>query len=40
MFPIEAPKILLEVSKGSAINPKTRDVYINTRKIIKPSLRF
>ena len=40
MFPIEAPKILLEVSKGSAINPKTRDVDINTRKIITPSLRF
>ena len=39
MFPIEPPKILLEVSKGSAINPKTRDVDINTRKIITPSLR-
>lgn len=39
MFPLEPPKILLEVSKGSAINPKTRDVDINTRKIITPSLR-
>ena len=39
MFPIEPPKILLEVSKGSAINPKTKDVDIKTRKIITPSLR-
>ena len=39
MFPIEPPKFLLEVSKGSAINPKTRDVDINTRKIITPSLK-
>ena len=39
MFPIEPPKLLLEVSKGSAINPKTRDVDIKTRKIITPSLK-
>ena len=38
-IPLEPPKIFLEVSKGSAINPKTRDVDINTRKILTPSLR-
>ena len=38
-IPLEPPKIFLEVSKGSAINPKTRDVDMNTRKILTPSLR-
>ena len=38
-IPLEPPKIFLEVSKGSAINPKIRDVDINTRKILTPSLR-
>ena len=37
-IPLEPPKILLEVSKGSAINPKTKIVDINTRKITTPSL--
>ena len=38
-IPLEPPKVFLEVSKGSAINPKTRDVDLNTRKIMTPSLR-
>ena len=38
-IPLEPPKVFLEVSKGSAINPKTKDVDLNTRKILTPSLR-
>ena len=38
-IPLEPPKIFLEVSKGSAINPKTKDVDLNSRKILTPSLR-
>ena len=37
-IPLEPPKIFLEVSKGSAINPKTKDVDIHSRKILTPSL--
>ena len=37
-IPLEPPKILLEVSKGSAINPKAKNVDINSRKITTPSL--
>ena len=32
-IPLEPPKVFLEVSKGSAINTKTKDVDLNTRKI-------
>ena len=39
LIPLEPPKIFLEVSKGSAINPKIKDVDIKTRKIITPILR-
>ena len=31
--------VFLEVSKGSAINPKTKDVDMHSRKILTPSLR-
>ena len=37
-IPLEPPKILLEVSKGTAINPKAKDVDISSRKIVTPSL--
>ena len=37
-IPLEPPKIFLEVSHGSAINPKTKDVDIHSRKIVTPSL--
>ena len=37
-IPLEPPRILIEVSKGSAINPKAKNVDINTRKISTPSL--
>ena len=39
LIPLEPPKIFIEVSKGSAINPKIKDVEIKTRKIITPILR-
>ena len=39
LIPLEPPKIFLEVSKGSAINPKIKDVDIKTRKINTPILR-
>lgn len=39
LIPLEPPKIFLEVLKGSAINPKSNEVDINTRKILTPSLR-
>ena len=35
---IQPPRIYLEVAKGSAINPKIKDVDIQTRKIMVPSL--
>ena len=37
-IPIQPPRIYLEVAKGSAINPKIKDVDIQTRKIMVPSL--
>ena len=39
LIPLEPPKIFIEVSKGSAINPKIKDIEIKTRKIITPILR-
>ena len=39
LIPLEPPKIFLEVSKGSAINPKSKEVDINSRRILTPSLR-
>ena len=39
LIPLEPPKVFIEVSKGSAINPKIKDVEIKTRKIITPILR-
>jgi hypothetical protein len=37
-IPLQPPRIYLEVAKGSAINPKIKDVDIQTRKIMVPSL--
>ena len=37
-IPLQPPKVFLEVSHGSAINPKTKDVDIHSRKIVTPSL--
>ena len=37
-IPLQPPRIFLEVAKGSAINPKIKDVDIQTRKIMVPSL--
>ena len=39
LIPLEPPKIFIEVSKGSAINPKIKDIEIKSRKIITPILR-
>ena len=39
LIPLEPPKIFIEVSKGSAINPKVKDIEIKTRKINTPILR-
>ena len=39
LIPLESPKIFIEVLKGSAINPKVKDIEIKTRKIITPILR-
>ena len=39
LIPLEPPKIFIEVSKGSAINPKVKDIEIKTRKINTPTLR-
>lgn len=39
LIPLEPPKIFIEVSKGSAINPKVKDIEIKTRRINTPILR-
>ena len=39
LMPLEPPKIFIEVAKGSAINPKVKDIEIKTRRIITPMLR-
>ena len=39
LIPLEPPKIFIEVAKGSAINPKVKDIEIKTRRIITPMLR-
>ena len=39
LIPLEPPKIYIELSKDSAINPKVKDIEIKTRKIITPMLR-
>ena len=39
LIPLEPPKIFIEVSNGSAINPKVKDIEIKTRKINTPILR-
>jgi len=39
LIPLESPKIFIEVLKGSAINPKVKDIEIKTRKIITPLIR-
>ena len=39
LIPLESPKIFIEVLKGSAINPKVKDIEIKTRKIMTPILR-
>ena len=38
LVPLQPPRIYLEVAKGSAINPKIKDVDIQTRKVMVPSL--
>lgn len=40
LIPLEPPKIYIELSKNSAINPKVKDIEIKTRKIITPMLRM
>ena len=40
LIPLEPPKIYIELSKDSAINPKVKDIEIKTRKIITPMLRM
>lgn len=39
LIPLEHPKIFLEVAQGSAINPKSKEVDFNSRKIMTSSLR-
>ena len=39
LIPLEPPKIFIEVAKGSAINPKVKDIEIKSRRIITPMLR-
>ena len=40
LIPLEPPKIYIELSKDSAINPKVKDIEIKTGKIITPLLRM
>ena len=40
LIPLEPPKIYIELSKNSAINPKVKDIEIKTGKIITPLLRM
>ena len=40
LIPLEPPKIYIELSKNSAINPKVKDIEIKTRKVITPMLRM
>ena len=40
LIPLEPPKIYIELSKDSAINPKVKDIEIKTGKISTPLLRM
>ena len=39
LIPLEPPKVFIEVSKHSAINPKVKDIEIKTRRITTPLIR-